>query len=130
MKRSSSRVASYKQAQRRLDKTTTQRNQQQTELAQLSQRLIRFERDNAANGEPIEAEFRLDAGFGTYTNVALLIEMGYDLYTKPHSHTVVTALKRRVEAPTSRARQGATAVVDAWPTLQVTDRPLPLRLAP
>ena len=65
MKRSSSRLASYKQAHRRLDKTTTQRNQQQTELAQLSQRLIRFERDNAANGEPIEAEFRLDAGFGT-----------------------------------------------------------------
>ncbi len=126
MKRSSSRLASYKQAQRRLDKTTTQRNQQQTELAQLSQRLIRFERDNAANGEPIEAEFRLDAGFGTYTNVALLIEMGYDLYTKPHSHTVVTALKRRIEATTAWTRVGANAELVAWPTLQLTNCPYPL----
>jgi hypothetical protein len=49
----------------------------------LQQRLLRFEQDNAANTQAIEAEVRLDAGLGTYENVALLIEMGYDLYTKP-----------------------------------------------
>ncbi len=54
--------------------------------------LLRFEQENAANSEPVEAEFRLDAGFGTYENVALLIEMGYDLYTKPHSHKIVAYL--------------------------------------
>src|SRR5258708_21599713 len=91
VKRSNSRASACKQAQRRLDKTTVQRSHQQSELAHLSQRLLRFEQDNAANSEPVEAEFRLDAGFGTYENVALLIEMGYDLYTKPHSHKVVTA---------------------------------------
>jgi hypothetical protein len=73
-----------------LDKTTAQWSHQQAELADLSQRLLHFEQDNGANSEPVEAEFRLDAGFGTYENVALLIEMGYDLYTKPHSHKVVT----------------------------------------
>jgi hypothetical protein len=49
--------------------------------------------DNANNADPIEAEFRLDAGFGTYENVTLLIEMGYEVYTKPHSHQVVRHLK-------------------------------------
>ena len=73
-----------------MDKTTAQRSHQQAELAHLYQRLIDFEQDNAANSEPVEAEFRLDAGFGTYENVALLIEMGYDVYTKPHSHKIVT----------------------------------------
>lgn len=76
VKRSTSRMSAWKQAQRRLDKTTARRSQQQTELARLYQRLLRFEQDNAANAEPVEAEFRLDAGFGTYENVALLIEMG------------------------------------------------------
>src|SRR6266568_707341 len=101
VKRTHSRTSLCKQAQRRLDKTTAKLCQQQRELARLSQRLLRFEQDNATNAEPIEAEFRLDAGFGTYANVALLIEMGYDLYTKPHSHTVVTALKRRVDDTTA-----------------------------
>ena len=100
MKRATSRVSVYKQAQRRLDKTTAKLCQQQTELAALYQRLHRFEQDNAANSELLEVEVRLDAGFGTYENVALLIEMGYELYTKPHSHKVVTALQRQVDATT------------------------------
>src|SRR3989440_20851 len=83
--------------------------QQQAELARLSQRLLRFEQDNAANSQAVEAEFRLDAGFGTYENVALLIEMGYDLYTKPHSHKVVTSLKGLVDDTTAWTRVGANA---------------------
>jgi len=46
-----------------------------------------------ANLAPVAAEFRLDAGFGTYDNVALLIEMGYKVYTKAHNHRLVTFLK-------------------------------------
>ncbi|TMD44084.1 MAG: hypothetical protein E6I93_18975 [Chloroflexi bacterium] len=129
MKRTISRTSACKQAQRRLDKTTAQLSQQQSELARLSQRLLRFEQDNATNADPVEAEFRLDAGFGTYENVALLIEMGYDLYTKPHSHTVVTALKRRVNDTTPWTPVGANAELVAWPALQLMNCPYPLDVA-
>jgi hypothetical protein len=129
MKRAISRMSVCKQAQRRLDKTTAKLCHQQSELARLSQRLLRFEQDNATNSEPVEAEFRLDAGFGTYENVALLIEMGYDLYTKPHSHMVVTALKRRVNDTTAWTRVGANAELVAWPALHLMNCPYPLDVA-
>ena len=129
VQRSKSRESAWKQAQRRLDKTTAHRSQQQAELATLSQRLIRFEKDNDANWEPVEAEFRLDAGFGTYENVALLIEMGYEVYTKPHSHQIVTSLQRRVDDTTPWTRVGANAELIAWPTLQLKNCPYPLDVA-
>src|SRR6266700_3501977 len=129
VKRSNSRASAYKEARRRLDKTTAQRSHQQSELAHLYQRLLRFEQDNAANSEPVEAEFRLDAGFGTYENVALLIEMGYDLYTKPHSHKVVASLKRQVDDSTAWTRVGANAELVAWPRLHLKHCPYALDVA-
>src|SRR6266568_8114863 len=129
VKRLNSRKSLCKQAQHRWDKTTAKLRQQESELTHLSQRLTGFEQDNATNSEPIEAEFRLDAGFGTYENVALLIEMGYDLYTKPHSHTVVTALARRVDDTTLWTRVGANAELVAWPALQLMHCPYPLNVA-
>jgi hypothetical protein len=112
-----------------LDKTTALRSQQQTELAHLYERLLRFEQDNAANAEPVEAEFRLDAGFGTYANVALLIELGYDLYTKPHSHQIVTYLKELVNDTTAWTPVGANAELVAWSNFQLTNCPYPLDVA-
>ena len=129
VKRLNSRKSLCKEAQRRLDKTTAQRSQQQTELADLCQRLRRFEQDNAANAEPVEAEFRLDAGFGTYGNVALLIEMGYEVYTKPHSHKIVTYLKGQVDDTLTWTPVGANAELVAWPTLQLKHCPYPLDVA-
>ena len=129
VKRSASRTSACKQAQRRLDKTTAQWSHQQVELAALYQRLLRFEQDNAANAEPVEAEFRLDAGFGTYENVALLIEMGYDLYTKPHSHKVVASLKQQVDDSTAWMRVGANAELVAWPRLHLKHCPYALDVA-
>src|SRR5437763_326011 len=126
LKRLSSRKSACTQAQRRLDKTTAHRSHQQTELAYLYQRLLRFEQENAANAEPIEAEFRLDAGFGTYENVALLIEMGYEVYTKPHSHKIVTYLKGQVDDTTVWTPVGANAELAAWPTLQLKNCSYPL----
>jgi len=70
-KRLRSREKARQEAQRRLDKTTIRCREQQAELTLLTQRLTRFEQDNAANPEPVEAEFRLDAGFGTYTRTSL-----------------------------------------------------------
>src|SRR5258708_30069169 len=129
VKRATSRTSVWKQAQHRVDKTMAQWSHQQAELAHLYQRLISFEQDNAANSEPIEAEFRLDAGFGTYENVALLIEMGYDLYTKPHSHKIVTYLKGQVDDTTAWTRVGANAELVAWPNLQLKHCPYPLDVA-
>jgi len=129
VKRTASRTSACKQAQRRLDKTTAQWSQQQAELAAFYQRLLRFEQDNAANAEAVEAEFRLDAGFGTYENVALLIEMGYDLYTKPHSHKTVVSLKQQVDDTTVWTCVGANAELVAWPALQLKHCPYALDVA-
>ena len=129
MKRVKSRKSLCQQAQRRLDKTTAKLCHQQTELADLCQRLLRFEQDNATNADPVEAEFRLDAGFGTYENVALLIEMGYEVYTKPHSHKIVTYLAGQVDDTTAWTRVGANAELVAWPTLQFKHCPYPLDVA-
>ncbi len=129
VKRAASRTSVCKQTQCRLDKTTAQHSHQQAELAALYERLLRFEQENAANSEPVEAEFRLDAGFGTYENVALLIEMGYDLYTKPHSHKTVAYLKQQVDDTTAWTRVGANAELVAWPRLQLKHCPYALDVA-
>lgn len=128
-KRCHSRQRAWQAAQQRLDKTTARLQQQHNELNQLYQRLIRFEQENRTNPQPIEAEFRLDAGFGTYENVALLVEMGYEVYTKPHSHRVVAYLKAQVDDQTTWTRVGANAELVAWPKLSLKNCPYPLDVA-
>lgn len=100
-RRCPSRRKALRAAERRLAKTQAQWGAQQDELNRLQERLARFERENETNQASVEAEFRLDAGFGTYENVALLVEMGYQVYTKAHNHQVVTSLKNKVGAGTS-----------------------------
>jgi len=39
-------------------------------------------------------------------NIALLIEMGYELYTKLHNHKVVQALQKKVQPETTWTRVG------------------------
>jgi hypothetical protein len=60
-------------------------------IQRLRQRLKEFEADNQNNFKPIQAVFRLDAGFGTRENVAWLIEMDYEVYTKPYSDWLTPA---------------------------------------
>jgi hypothetical protein len=98
-------------------------------LTPRQQRLLRFEQDNATNAAPVSAEFRLDAGFGTYENIALLSEMGYELYTKPHNHRVVTALRQQVNDQTAWVRVGAKAELVAWPQRHLQRCPYPLDVA-
>jgi len=128
-KRLKSRQKAWREAQRRLDKTTVRWGQQLSELTSLYQRLTRFEQDNAEDPEPVEAEFRLDAGFGSYENVALLIEMGYEVYTKPHSHRVVTYLRQQVDDQTAWVRVGANAELIAWTQILLKGCPYPLDVA-
>ena len=128
-KRLQSRQKTRDEAQKRLKKTTAHWKQQKDDLTALYQRLKRFEQENAANDQPVEAEFRLDAGFGSYENVALMIEMGYEIYTKPHSHHVATYLRRQVNEQTAWTRVGANAEMFAWHNLQLKNCPYPLDVA-
>jgi len=128
-KRLHRREGALQAAQRRLEKTLQHQAQQQAEREALRQRLERFEQDNANNPDPVEAEFRLDAGFGTYENIALLIEMGYEIYTKPYSHRVVDYLKRQTDEQTAWERVGKNAEMVAWPNKPLKGFPYPLDVA-
>ena len=92
----------------------------------LQERLQQFEADNATNPFPIQAIFRLDAGFGARENVALWIEMGYEIYTKPYSNWLIARLKRRVSPRTVWVRVGENAEMVAWKALPLKDFPYPL----
>jgi hypothetical protein len=128
-KRCQRREQALQLRQQKLAKTEAQLTYLQIELAQLQARLARFEQDNQTNADPVGLEFRLDAGFGTYENLALLIEMGYDLYTKPHSYQVVRYLKSQITPQTQWTRVGDNAEMVAWPNLQLKRCPYRMNVA-
>jgi len=101
----------------------------QAQEAGLRERWQRFEDDNATNPAPVAAVFRLDAGFGTGDNVALLIEMGYEVYTRPHNHQIRDSLLSQVADTTAWMRVGANADMVAWPTQTLPSCPYPVDLA-
>jgi hypothetical protein len=84
----------------------------------LRKRLEQFESDNVENLKPVCAGFRLDAGFGTYDNLALLIEMGYEVYVKLHNHQITRMLRDRVTNETEWSRVGDNAEMVAWKDFQ------------
>ena len=55
--------------------------------------------------------------------------MGYEVYTKPHSHKIVTYLKGQVDDTTVWTPVGANAELVAWPTLQLKNCSYPLDVA-
>ena len=117
------------QTQVRLEKTKARLTVHQAEVGDLQQRLVRFKKENEANPDPPEMEFRLDAGFGTYKNIALLVELGYEIYTKPHSHKVVEYLQRQTDDETDWTRVGANAEMTAWQDFQLKNCPYPFNTA-
>ena len=115
-------------AQKRLEKTLHLLQEHDEQEKVLQTRLHRIEQENADNPDPIEIRFRMDAGFGTYSNIALLIEMGYELFTKLHNHKVVQALQRKVSAETTWTRVGKNAEMVAWSALKLEHCPYPLQV--
>jgi hypothetical protein len=108
-----------------------QADQQQEVIAQmrisrLQQRLKAFEADNQSNLFPIQAVFRIDAGFGTRENVAWLIEMGYEVYTKPYSDWLTPRLKLETHSQTNWIWVGSNAEMIAWKNRTFADFPYPL----
>ena len=104
-------------------------NTYQVEIDHLKTRLEHFQQDNAQNINPITAVFRLDAGFGTAENIALLIELGYEVYTKPYGNWLSGVLRERAENNDSWEQVGKNAEMVAWPQVQLDDCPYPLDLA-
>jgi hypothetical protein len=98
----------------------------QQDLEMLRQHLAQCEQDNRNNAAPIRAIFRLDAGFGSGANVALLIEMGYDVYTKAGNAQTTEALRRRLSDSTPWTRVGQNAEMVTWEGLTLTNCPYPL----
>jgi hypothetical protein len=125
-RRLKSRTNTHRLAQQRLEKTQALLAEQYSELGRLKDRLVRFEQENKDNPQPVEAEFRLDAGFGTYENIALLIEMGYEIYTKAHNHRLVMALKNKTSSQTAWERVGANAEMVGWKGMALKHCPYPL----
>jgi len=82
-------------AMKKLDKTQTQLSKHLEQEKALRKQLEQFEQENAENPKPVEACFRLDAGFGTYDNIALLIEMGYEVYVKLHNHKLCRCSRQK-----------------------------------
>lgn len=123
------RAKAVEAAQQRLQKTQCQLLKLQAAEQALRQRLARFEQENAENADPIAACFRLDAGFGTYDNIALLIELGYEVYTKLPNHRSVLRLSHLVPPETSWTRVGHNAEMLAWAALSLEHCPYPLDVA-
>ena len=116
-------------AQRWLERRQQKVADLQAELEQFQQRLTQFIEDNRTNPWPIRAIFRLDGGFGNGPNVALLIEMGYEVYSKATNAKIIQALRRRVPPATPGVRVGKNAEMIAWKGEVITNCPYPLDLA-
>lgn len=129
VQRQARRAQAVAQAAQGLDKAQARLEQQQRALAQLTQRLATFEQENATNAAPIQAVFRLDAGFGTSENVAWLIELGYEVYTKPYGTWLKADLQRGTSATTQWTRVGKNAEMVAWAAQPVSQCPYPLDVA-
>ena len=95
----------------------------------LEERLAQFIEDNRSNPWPIRAILRLDGGFGTGPNVALLIEMGYEVYSKASNHQTARALRRRAASGSSWLRVGKNAEMVAWENAALSHCPYPVDLA-
>jgi len=93
------------------------------EIEQLRKRLERFEADNQANPAPLCAVFRLDSGFGTQENIALLIEMGYEVYSKPYANWLSAWIQEQTERTNTWQRVGDNAEMVAWPGVKFKDFP-------
>lgn len=119
-------------AERRLQRHDAQLEEATQLVNQLQPHDEQLLADNAANPHPIRAIFRLDAGFASRENIAWLIEMGYEVYTKSRSATVRETLTAQVTAETTWTRVGGNACLTAWPATTVQEHfiyPLDVALA-
>jgi len=117
------------QAKDRLVKQQTRLADWESQNTHLCLRLKHFQVENDANHNPLSAIFRLDAGFGNSENLALLIEMGYEIYSKPYGNWLSGTLAKMSETRSADwEKVGKNAEMIAWKTIQLEDFPYPLDL--
>ena len=122
------RMQSVDKASQWLVRQHAQHAEWEARKASLEERLRRFEAENAVNPAPIEAIFRVDAGFGTQENLALSIEMGYEVYSKPYGNWLSGILAEKSANQENWQRVGANAEMKAWKDSSLQDFPYPLDL--
>jgi len=117
------------QAKDRLAKQQARLADWESQKTHLILRQQRFQGENIANHNPISAIFRLDAGFGNSENLALLIEMGYEIYSKPYGNWLSgTLAKMSATRSADWEKVGKNAEMIAWKAAQLEDFPYPLDL--
>lgn len=102
-------------ARRAVQKQTARVEEQRKAVADLQERHDRFTEENRSNRAPIRAVFRLDGGFGSGQNLAMLIEMGYEVYTKVLNANATAAIRRRATDDVPWICVGNNARITAWP---------------
>jgi hypothetical protein len=105
--------AQLARAQRRFDRHERTAHDLHTEARLLRDHLTILAEENQANPAPIRAIFRLDSGFATQENIAWLIEMGYDIYTKARSTKIRDWLMAEAKGADWQ-RVGSNAHLAAW----------------
>jgi hypothetical protein len=127
--RQARREKAVTKAQAYLERQNVHVNHCLSQVQELERRLLQFEQENVTNPAPVRADFRLDAGFGTPENVALLIEMGYEVYIKPYGTWLKACLEQQVNTETSWQQVGHNAEMTAWAAMTAQDFPYPLDVA-
>lgn len=117
------------QAEKRVECQRQRVTNLQAEVDHLQRRHGRLVGDNRTHANPIRAIIRLDAGFGSGANVALLIEMGYEVYEKPKNYRVTTALRGKVRPGMTWEQVGRNAEMVAWQDQTIANCPYPLDVA-
>lgn len=127
-RRKVNRIGKLNQAQTALNHWQANLDEWEHEMDQLCRRLERFENDNQTNLAPIHAVYRLDSGFGTAENIALLIEMGYEVYSKPYSNWLSSWIREQTAQELSWQAVGENAEMVAWSAVAIEGFPYPLDL--
>lgn len=95
----------------------------------LTERLLRFQHENAAQKDAPRCRIRIDAGFSSGENLTELIERGYEVETKSGNEGIVRALRNRATDPAHGerwTRVGKNAEMIAWTDYGISSCPYPL----
>ncbi len=106
-------------AQRRLHRHERALVEATAEVERLRKHQADLEEENRVNSHPIQAVLRLDSGFASRENIAWLMEMGYDIYTKARSSQLAEQLAAAVTSESKWQRVGGNASLMAWASTTV-----------
>lgn len=100
--------------QRHLDRCEKKLVQVRAEVERLNKHLEKMLADNHTNPRPVKVLFRIDSGFATLENIAWLMEMGYEIYSKARGPSVTKYLISQLSPETIWERVGGNASLTAW----------------